>query len=53
MTIQEVLQEMVHIQEIWINEQGEYFFSDPKRLGFEKKTRDEILEIKKVKSKIK
>ena len=53
MTIQEVLQEMVHIQEIWINELNEYFFTDPKRLGFMKKTRDEILEIKKVKSKIK
>ncbi len=53
MTIQEVLAENTHVLEVWINEQNEYFFSDPKILGFEKKTRNEILEIKKVKSKIK
>ena len=47
MTIKEALAENTHVQEIWINESGEYYFSEHKRLGFEKKTRSEILEVKK------
>ena len=53
MTIQEVLAENAHVLEVWINDQNEYYFSDPKRLGFEKKTKNEILEDKKIKSKSK
>ncbi len=52
MTIKEVLTENTHVQEVWINETGEYYFSNPNRLGFEKKTRQEILEVK-IKSKSK
>jgi hypothetical protein len=52
MTIKEVLTENTHVQEVWINEQNEYYFSNPNRLGFEKKTRSEILEVK-IKSKSK
>ncbi len=47
MTLKEVLAENTHVQEIWINESNEYYFSNPNRLGFEKKTRSEILEVKK------
>ena len=46
MTIKEVLNENTHVLEVWINETGEYYFSNPNRLGFEKKTRSEILEVK-------
>ena len=48
MTIKEVLAENTHVQEIWINDLNEYYFSNPNRLGFEKKTRNEILEVKKL-----
>jgi hypothetical protein len=49
MTLKEVLQENTHVNEIWINSENEYYFSNPNRLGFEKKTRNEILEINKPK----
>ncbi len=47
MTLKEVLAENTHVNELWINDSGEYYFSNPNRLGFEKKTRNEILEVKK------